>query len=50
MPIIDARYYKALLISPNRTILSEITPMLAYGLPLAPIQEVPPSSLWVASE
>jgi pilus assembly protein CpaE len=41
MPIIDARYYKALLISPNRTILSEITPMLAYGLPLAPIQEVP---------
>ena len=43
MPIIDARYYRALLICPNRTILSEITPMLAYGLPLAPIQEVPAS-------
>ncbi len=41
MPIIDARYYKALLISPNRALSSEITPMLASGLPLAPIQDIP---------
>jgi pilus assembly protein CpaE len=40
MPIIDARYYRALLISPNRAVTAEITPLLAYGLPLAPIHDV----------
>ena len=40
MPIIDARYYKALLISPSKQITSEITPLLAYGLPLAPIHDL----------
>src|SRR4051794_1975447 len=40
MPIIDARSYTALLISPNKTVASEITPLLAYGLPLAPIHDV----------
>jgi pilus assembly protein CpaE len=40
MPILDARYYKTLLISPNRNVTAEITPLLAYGLPLAPIHEV----------
>ena len=40
MPIIDARYYKALLISPNRNVTAEIMPLLAYGLPLAPIHDV----------
>src|SRR4051812_20833948 len=40
MPLVDARYYKALLISPSKMIGAEITPLLAYGLPLAPIHEV----------
>jgi pilus assembly protein CpaE len=40
MPIIDARYYKVLLICPNRSVMAEITPLLSYGLPLAPVQEV----------
>ncbi|HYP09603.1 MAG TPA: AAA family ATPase [Bryobacteraceae bacterium] len=40
MPIIDARYYKVLLICPNRQVTAEITPLLAYGLPLAPIHDV----------
>ena len=40
MPIIDARHYKALLISPNKNIKSEIEPLLAHGLPLAPIHDV----------
>jgi pilus assembly protein CpaE len=37
MPIIDARYYKVLLICPNRTVTTEFTPLLSYGLPLAPV-------------
>jgi pilus assembly protein CpaE len=40
MPIIDARYYKTLLISPNRSVTAEITPLLGCGLPLAPIHDV----------
>jgi pilus assembly protein CpaE len=40
MPIIDARHYKALLISPNKNITTEIAPLLAHGLPLAPIHDV----------
>lgn len=40
MPIIDARYYKALLICPNKSVSSEIAPMLSYGLPLAPVHDV----------
>ena len=40
MPIIDARYYKALLISPNRNVTAEINPLLRTGLPLAPIHDV----------
>ena len=40
MPIIDARHYKALLISPNKNIKAEINPLLAQGLPLAPIHDV----------
>lgn len=37
MPIIDARYYKTLVICPNKSMASELAPILAYGLPLAPI-------------
>ncbi|MEO8128290.1 MAG: AAA family ATPase [Bryobacteraceae bacterium] len=37
MPIIDARYYKTLVICPNKAMASELAPMLAYGLPLAPV-------------
>lgn len=40
MPLIDARFYKTALISPNKSVTSEIVPLLAYGLPLAPITEV----------
>jgi pilus assembly protein CpaE len=40
MPIIDARYYKVLFICPNRAVMAEITPLLAYGLPLAPVHDV----------
>src|SRR4051794_13628846 len=40
MPLVDARYYKALLISPNKTVASEVAPLLAYGLPLAPIHDI----------
>ena len=40
MPISDARYYKVLLICPNRSVTAEVTPLLAYGLPLAPIHDV----------
>ncbi len=37
MPIIDARYYKTLVICPNKSMASELAPILAYGLPLAPV-------------
>jgi pilus assembly protein CpaE len=37
MPIIDARYYKTLVICPNNSMASELAPILAYGLPLAPV-------------
>lgn len=40
MPIIDARQYKTLLISPSKPSVSELRPMLAHQLPLAPIQDV----------
>ncbi len=40
MPLIDARYYKALLISPNKSVMSEVAPLLAHGLPLAPIHDL----------
>src|SRR5215203_2782415 len=40
MPISDARYYKVLLICPTRGVIAEVTPLLAHGLPLAPIHEV----------
>ena len=40
MPIIDARYYKVLSICPNRTVMAEVMPLLAYGLPLAPVHDV----------
>lgn len=40
MPIIDARYYKVLLVCPNRAFTAELTPLLAYGLPLAPVHDV----------
>ena len=37
MPIIDARFYKTLVICPNKGMASELAPILSYGLPLAPI-------------
>ncbi len=37
MPIIDARYYKTLVICPNKSMASELAPILSHGLPLAPI-------------
>ena len=40
MPIIDARYYKTLVICPNKSMASELAPILAYGLPLAPVHVV----------
>lgn len=40
MPIIDARFYKSLLVSPTRGITAELLPLLAQGLPLAPVHEV----------
>ena len=40
MPIIDARYYKVLLVCPNRSVATEFTPLLSYGLPLAPVHDV----------
>jgi pilus assembly protein CpaE len=40
MPIIDARHYKTLLICPAKAVLNELRPMLAHGLPLAPIHDV----------
>src|SRR5215203_171163 len=40
MPIIDARYYKVLFICPNRAVTNEVMPLLAQGLPLAPVHDV----------
>ena len=40
MPISDARYYKTLLICPNRQMAAEIGPILAAALPLAPVHEL----------
>lgn len=40
MPITDARHYKTLLICPSKTVAAEITPLLSYGLPLAPVYDV----------
>jgi pilus assembly protein CpaE len=40
MPIIDARFYKSLLVSPTRAITAELLPLLAQGLPLAPVHDV----------
>ncbi len=40
MPIVDARHYRTLVVCPNKTIATELTPMLAHGLPLAPIHSV----------
>jgi pilus assembly protein CpaE len=44
MPIIDARYYRTLVVCPNKTIAAEVQPLIQNGLPLAPvhvIQEYP---------
>jgi pilus assembly protein CpaE len=40
MPIIDARQYKTLLICPAKAMGTELTPLLAQALPLAPIHDV----------
>jgi pilus assembly protein CpaE len=40
MPIIDARHYKTLLICPAKAMATELTPMLAHALPLAPIHDL----------
>jgi pilus assembly protein CpaE len=40
MPIIDARYYKTLVICPNRTMAAELGPVLSNGLPLAPVTNI----------
>src|SRR5262245_5633889 len=40
MPIIDARLYKILLICPSKPVITELMPMLAHGLPLAPVQDI----------
>lgn len=39
MPITDARYYKTLLLCPNRSVASELNLLLAKSLPLAPVQD-----------
>lgn len=41
MPIHDARYYKTLLVCPNRQFLTDLGPLLAHALPLAPVQDIP---------
>jgi pilus assembly protein CpaE len=41
MPIIDARYYKTLLICPSKSLAAEVGPYISHGLPLAPVQHVP---------
>jgi pilus assembly protein CpaE len=40
MPIAEARYYKTLLICQNRQMSSEIGPVIASALPMAPVQEL----------
>ncbi len=40
MPIIDARYYRTLVVCPNKTIAAEVGPIIQHGLPLAPVQFV----------
>lgn len=40
MPIIDARFYKTLLICPHKAISTEIAPVIAHGLPLAPVHTI----------
>src|SRR5688572_32868345 len=40
MPIIDARQYKTLLICPAKVMATDLTPLLAHALPLAPIHDV----------
>ena len=40
MPIIDARYYKTLVICPNRSMAGELGPILSHGLPLAPVTNI----------
>ncbi|MBI1897749.1 MAG: AAA family ATPase [Acidobacteria bacterium] len=40
MPILDARYYKTLLICPNRPMGVELAPLLSVGLPNAPVSEL----------
>jgi len=37
MPIIDARYYKTLVLCPNKAIATELGPVISHGLPLAPV-------------
>ncbi len=37
MPVIDARYYKTLVICPNKGMAGELAPILSHGLPLAPV-------------
>jgi pilus assembly protein CpaE len=37
MPIIDARYYKTLVLCPHKAMASELAPILSHGLPLAPV-------------
>jgi pilus assembly protein CpaE len=41
VPIPDARHYKTLLICPSKTLAAEVEPLLAHGLPLAPVHPVP---------
>jgi pilus assembly protein CpaE len=40
VPILDARYFKSILICPDKGMVAELMPMLAYGLPLAPIHDI----------
>jgi pilus assembly protein CpaE len=40
MPIIDARHYKTLLICPAKVMATELMPLLAHALPLAPIHDL----------
>src|SRR5436305_4847971 len=40
MPIIDARYYRTLVVSPSKTVATEVGPIIQNGLPLAPVHYV----------
>ena len=40
MPVTDARYYKTLLVCPNRAMAAELSPFVASGLPLAPVHDL----------